>query len=126
MVVYKASGVTLQNFSTCNFLGSNAGGDSVWFDGGGATGHQEIGTWTGEYLSSTSTYWGGTGKPSDEYGIYASNTYGPGVFNHTYANNMSDSGYYIGACPDCNATIENSKAEGNDLGYSGSNSGVTW
>jgi hypothetical protein len=123
VVVYKASGVTLQNFSTCNFLGSNAGGDSVWFDGGGATGHQEIGTWTGEYLSSTSTYWGGTGKPSDEYGIYASNTYGPGVFNHTYANNMSDSGYYIGACPDCNATIENSKAEGNDLGYSGSNSG---
>ena len=123
VVVYKASGVTLQNFSTCNFLGSNAGGDSVWFDGGGATGHQEIGTWTGEYLSSTSTYWGGKDKPSDEYGIYASNTYGPGVFNHTYANNMSDSGYYIGACPDCNATIENSKAEGNDLGYSGSNSG---
>ncbi len=123
VVVYKASGVTLQNFSTCNFLGSNAGGDSVWFDGGGATGKQEIGSWLGEYLSSTSTYWGGTGKPSDEYGIYASNTYGPGLFNHTYANNMSDSGYYIGACPDCNATIDNSKAEGNDLGYSGSNSG---
>ena len=42
---------------------------------------------------------------------------------HTYANNMSDSGYYIGACPDCNATIDDGTAEGNDLGYSGSNSG---
>ncbi len=123
VVVYKAPGVWLQNFSTCNFLGSNAGGDSVWFDGGGATGHQGLGSWWGEYLSSTSTYWEGTGKPSDEYGIYASNTYGPGLFNHTYANNMSDSGYYIGACPDCNAVIDNSRAEGNDLGYSGSNSG---
>ncbi len=123
VVVYKASGVTLQNFSTCNFLGSNAGGDSVWFDGGGSTGKQEIGSWLGEYLSSTSTYWGGVEKPSDEYGIYASNTTGPGTFVHTYANNMSDSGYYIGACPDCNATIDDGTAEGNDLGYSGSNSG---
>ena len=123
VVVYKASGVWLQNFSTCNFLGSNAGGDSIWFDGGGASGKQEIGSWWGEYLSSTSTYWGGTEKPSDEYGIYASNTTGPGYFVHTYANNMSDSGYYIGACPDCNSTINDGTAEGNDLGYSGSNSG---
>ena len=59
VVVYKAAGVWLQNFSTCNFLGSNAGGDSVWFDGGGASGKQEIGSWWGEYLSSTSTYWEG-------------------------------------------------------------------
>src|SRR5205814_146168 len=44
VVVYKASGVWLENFSTCNFLGSNAGGDSVWFDGGGASGKQEIGS----------------------------------------------------------------------------------
>ncbi len=123
VVVYKASGVWLQNFSTCNFLGSNAGGDSVWFDGGGASGQQGIGTWWGEYLSSTSTYWAGKGEPSDEYGIYASNTYGPGIFDHTYANNMADSGYYIGACPDCHATINHSKSEGNDLGYCGSNSG---
>jgi hypothetical protein len=123
VVVYKASGVWLQNFSTCNFLGSNHGGDSVWFDGGGASGTQAIGSWWGEYLSSTSTYWGGKEKPSDEYGIYASNTTGPGFFTNTYANNMSDSGYYIGACPDCNTIINKAHSEGNDLGYSGSNSG---
>jgi hypothetical protein len=121
--VYKASGVWLQNFSTCNFLGSNAGGDAVWFDGGGASGKQEIGSWWGEYLSSTSTYWGGKDKPSQEYGLYASNTTGPGYFVNTYANNSSDSGYYIGACPDCNTVIDKSRSENNDLGYSGSNSG---
>jgi hypothetical protein len=123
VVVYKASGVHLQNFSTCNFLGDNAGGDSIWFDGGGATGKQELGSWHGSYLSSTSTYWAGHGQPSDEYGLYTSNTYGKGSFVYTYANNMSDSGYYFGACPDCNSTIDRGHAENNDLGYSGSNSG---
>ncbi len=123
VVVYKANGVHLQNFSTCNFLGANAGGDSIWFDGGGASGKQELGSWFGSFLSSTSTYWGGKEKPSDEYGLYTSNTYGKGAFSNTYANNMSDSGYYFGACPDCNSTITHGHAEGNDLGYSGSNSG---
>ncbi len=123
IIVDKASGVSLQNFTACNFLASNAGGDAIWFDGGGSSGHQDIGDWTGEYLSATSTFWGGKTKPHAEYGIYASNTFGPGIFDHTYAGNMADSGYYIGACPDCKAVIDNSKAEGNDLGYSGSNSG---
>jgi hypothetical protein len=124
VVVYKAEGDRLQNFSTCNFLGSNHGGDSVWFDGGGASGKQEIGSWWGSYLSSTSTYWGGPEKPSDEYGIYVSNARGPGgSYVNTYANNMSDSAYYIGACPDCHATLENAHGENSDLGYSGSNSG---
>jgi len=81
-------------------------------------------SWWGEWLSATSTYWGGVEKPSATYGVYASNVFGgPGVFNHTYASNMSDSGVYIGACPDCNTIVENSQFEGNDLGYSGSNSG---
>jgi len=123
VVVFKAKGVHLQNFSTCNFLGDNSGGDSIWFDGGGASGKQELGSWSGSYLSTTSTYWAGVGKPSTKYGLYASNTYGPGTFNQTYANNMSDSGYYFGACPDCHSTIVHGHAENNDLGYSGSNSG---
>jgi hypothetical protein len=56
--------------------------------------------------------------------VYADNVFGgPGVFDHSYASNMSDSGVYIGACPDCNTVVSNSQFEGNDLGYSGSNSG---
>jgi hypothetical protein len=125
IVVYKAEGVWLQNFSACNFLsGKKGGGDEIWFDGGQASGKQELRSWWGEWVSATSTYWGGTGKPSATYGVYADNVFGgPGVFNHSYASNMSDSGVYIGACPDCNTVVENSQFEGNDLGYSGSNSG---
>ena len=122
--VYKASGVYLQNLTVCNFLnGSHGGGDALWFDGGGASGKQDIGAWWGEYLNATSTYWGGKSKPSMEYGIYASNTTGPGFFANDFANNSSDSAYYIGACPDCNTTLDNVTAENSDLGYSGSNSG---
>jgi hypothetical protein len=124
VIVYKTPGVWLQNFSACNFLsGNDGGGDEIWFDGQQASGRQEIGSWWGEYLSATSTYWGGTDKPSATYGVYAANTFGPGVFENTYASNMSDSGVYIGACPDCNTVINRSQFEGNDLGYSGSNSG---
>jgi hypothetical protein len=123
VIVYKTNGVYLQNFTACNFLGEDAGGDAIWFDGGGASGKQEIGPWWGSYLNATSTYWGGPAKPKAEYGIYASNTYGVGEFKKTYASNMADSGYYIGACPDCWATLNHVTSEGNDLGYSGSNSG---
>jgi len=124
IVVYKAAGVWLQNFSACNFLSGNlGGGDEIWFDGQQTSGRQEIGSWLGEYLCATWTYWGGTEKPSATYGVYAANTFGPGIFENTYASNMSDSGIYIGACPDCNTTINQSQFEGNDLGYSGSNSG---
>jgi hypothetical protein len=123
IVVYKAEGVWLQNFSACNFLGGNHGGDEIWFDGQQSSGTQQLGSWWGEYLSATSTFWKGTNKPSATYGVYASNTFGPGFFEHTYASNMSDSGLYIGACPDCNTIINESQFEGNDLGYSGSNSG---
>jgi len=125
IVVYKAEGVWLQNFSACNFVsGKKGGGDEIWFDGGQSTGKQALRSWWGEYVSATSTYWGGTSKPSATYGVYASNVFGgPGIFNQSYASNMSDSGVYIGACPDCHTIVENSQFEGNDLGYSGSNSG---
>ena len=123
VVVYKASGVTLQNFSTCNFLGSNAGGDSVWFDGGGATGKQEIGSWAGEYLSSTSTYWGGMEKPSDEYGIYASNTTAPASSSTPTPTTCPTRATTSAPARTATRRSTNATAEGNDLGYSGSNSG---
>ena len=124
VVVYKTSGVWLQNFTACNFIGSNSGGDAIWFDGGASTGEQHLGSWWGEYVSATSTYWAGQQpQPSAKYGVYASNTFGPGIYNRAYASNMADAGVYIGACPDCNTTINHSRFEFNALGYSGSNSG---
>ena len=39
------------------------------------------------------------------------------------ASNMSDSSYYIGACADCNVTLDDAHAQYSALGYSGTNSG---
>jgi len=36
---------------------------------------------------------------------------------------MSDSGFYVGACPDCNAELNHVHAQNNAQGFSGSNSG---
>ena len=76
----------------------------------------------GQYLSATSTYWQ-PNQPQAEYGIFVSNTRGPGVIAHTYASDMADSGYYIGACPNCNAWLVDAHAQHSALGYSGTNSG---
>jgi hypothetical protein len=124
LIVFKAAGTSVENLTACNFLnGSQAGGDQLWFDGGGASGTQQLGSWRGAYLSATSTYYGGTNGPYTVYGIYASNTFGQGLFTQVYANNQADAAYYIGACPDCKATLDHAHAQNSDLGYSGTNSG---
>jgi hypothetical protein len=43
--------------------------------------------------------------------------------NHSYASNMGDAGFYIGACPDCSQVLENSRAQYSALGFSGTNAG---
>lgn len=124
LVVYKASGVTVENLTACNFLtGAQGGGDAIWFDGGGATGTQALGAWRGSYLSASASFYEQGGSAFANYGIYASNTTGPGVFDHAYASNMADAAYYIGACPDCNTTLDHVHGEYSALGYSGTNSG---
>jgi hypothetical protein len=124
LIVYKGAGTSVENLTACNFLhGDLGGGNALWFDGGGATGKQQLGTWRGAYLSATSTYYGGASAPFSSYGIYASNTFGPGLLTQLYANNQADSAYYIGACPDCNTTLDHAHAESSALGYSGTNSG---
>ncbi len=46
------------------------------------------------------------------------------MLDHDYASNFNDSGFYIGGCNDqCNQILENSQAENNAIGYSGTNSG---
>jgi hypothetical protein len=118
-----ASGVYFENFTVCNFLaGSTDSGNEIWWNGGDDGGRIGLGSWWGNYLSATSTYFGGNDTAAS-YGIFVSNSDGPGSMDQTYASNFSDSGYYIGACPDCNAVINHAHAEFNALGYSGTNSG---
>jgi hypothetical protein len=124
LVVFKAEGVSVENLTACNFLtGSRGGGDELWFDGGGGSGTQQLWSWRGAYLSGTSTYYAGPSSPFMSYAIYASNTFGPGLFTQVYGSNSADAGFYIGACPDCNTILDHAHSENNDLGYSGTNSG---
>jgi Periplasmic copper-binding protein (NosD) len=120
--VWKASGGSIENLTVCNFLsGSQGGGNQIWWNGGDGSGTIGLHAYNGSYLSATTTYAGAGGDGS--YGIFVSNSDGPGVVAHSYASNMSDSGYYIGACRDCNATLDDAHAQYSALGYSGTNSG---
>jgi hypothetical protein len=119
IVVDKVDGTYVENLTACNFLGE---GNQIWWNGGDATGKVGMGTYWGNYLTATTTYWK-SGDPAGTYGIFVSNAKGPGSISRTYASNMNDSSYYIGACPDCNAVLDRPWAEHSALGYSGTNSG---
>src|SRR5262249_10971089 len=95
----------------------------IWWNGGDGTGSVNLNGYRGAYLSATSTVFLGESAPGAEYGIFASNVHGPGLIEHTYASNMRDSSYYVGACPDCNTVVRDAHAENSALGYSGTNSG---
>jgi hypothetical protein len=122
--VFEADGVSIENLTVCNFLdGANGGGNQIWFNGGDGSGQVHLGSFHGAYLSATSTYYAGSSMPRAEYGIFVSNARGPGVIAHTYASNMADSSYYVGACPDCNTVLTDAHAQNSALGYSGTNAG---
>jgi hypothetical protein len=123
VLVFKADNVSVENLTACNFLdGAGGGGNQIWFNGGDGSGKIGMGPYLGQYLSATDTYFE-AGKPQPEYGIFVSNSRGPGLILHTYASNMADASYYIGACPDCNAWLLDGHAQNSALGYSGTNSG---
>ena len=121
--VFEASGVTIQNLTVCNFLsGQDGSGNQIWWNGGEGTGQIHMGGCGCVPLCNNHVF-----QKSDPaqatYGIFAANADGPGLIDRTYASNMNDSSYYIGACPDCNAVLDHAHGENSVLGYSGTNSG---
>ncbi len=132
ILVWKASNVSVDNLTVCNFLaGSGNAGNEIWWNGGAESGSSGLGHYSGSYLTATSTYFAGS-DPSHLnvcstcalYGIFSSNSTGPSYLTQLYANNFSDSGVYVGACKRaCNVTIDHAWMENNALGYSGTNSG---
>jgi len=133
IVVDKASGVTIQNLTVCDYLlgtgttgPAGTTGNEIWWNGGDKSGKIGMGAYTGSYLSATSMY-----GPSDihspnlaQYGIFVSNARGPGVIEDSYASNMADAAYYVGACQQvCNATLNHDVGTNSNLGYSGTNAG---
>src|SRR5450755_2339317 len=123
---FKASGVYIENLTVCNFLTNAAGaqeGNQIWWNGGDGSGKIGMGAWWGDYLTATSTFSEGVSAPYGAYGIFVSNSRGPGVVDQSYASNMGDSSYYVGACPDCNAVITHARGQDSALGFSGTNAG---
>jgi hypothetical protein len=122
---YKADGVYVENLTVCNYLtGPNGGeGNEIWWNGGDGSGKIGMGPWWGNYLTATSTYSNGVDAPFGDYGIFVSNAKGPGSVIHSYASNMGDASYYVGACPDCNAVLDDAHAQDSSLGFSGTNAG---
>ena len=141
VMIWKADNVSVENMTACNFLagsGGNAGtaggsgsadisGNEFWWNGGYDSG--AVGGWGyyGSYLTATSTFYNGATKQTRasaaEYGIFSSNWSG-GTWDHSYASNFNDSGFYIGSCQQiCDQTINHAWSEYNALGYSGSNAG---
>ncbi|MFL6238951.1 MAG: hypothetical protein ACJ735_05595 [Actinomycetes bacterium] len=125
VMALKVDGTYIENLTTCNYLTGNGGGEGneIWWNGGDGSGKIGMGSFWGNYITGTSTYSNGTADPRGEYGIFTSNTDGPGVIDQSYASNMGDAAYYIGACPNCNQILSHAHGEFSALGYSGTNSG---
>jgi len=122
--VFKVDGTSIDNLTVCNYLdGPNGAGNQIWWNGGDGSGLIGMGTYSGSYLTATSTFFGGDDQSMGQYGIFVSNAKGPGTVSYSYASNMADSSFYVGACPDCNATLDHVHAQNSPLGYSGTNSG---
>ncbi len=128
IVVYKADNVSIENLTVCNFLGgAGSAGYEIWWDGGEGTGVIGMKGYQGSYLNATSTFYKPPTKGAIDvnatYGIFANSAAGPAKWDNVYASNMNDSGAYVGACQQCDVTIDHSWFQYNALGYSGTNSG---
>jgi len=124
IVVWKADHVSIENLTACNFLGgAGDSGNEIWWNGGDGSGKIGLTGYTGSYLTGTTSFFSNETSAA-EYGIFSSNSQGPGSWNQIYGSNMNDSGMYVGACHQvCDVTIDHAWMENNALGYSGTNSG---
>jgi hypothetical protein len=127
IVVWKASGVTIQNLTVCDYLSGPSGhGNEIWWNGGDESGKIGLGSFSGSYLTATSQYGPSNVQSQNlaQYGIFVSNSRGPGLITRSYASNMADAAYYVGACRRvCNSTLADDVGTNSALGYSGTNSG---
>jgi hypothetical protein len=123
ILVWDANNTWIENMTVCNFLGgAGNAGNEIWWNGGDGSGQIGLSGFWGNYLNATSTYYDGEDTAA-AYGLFTSNSTG-GSYNHTYASNMNDANYYIGACQQqCDTTLDHVWSQYGALGYSGTNAG---
>src|SRR5262249_17686999 len=120
--IEQSNNVWVENLTVRNFDTGNEKepchncGNEIWWNGGADSGKVGAHGWFGSYLTAYDTGLNGA------YGIFTGNET-EGSWNNIYASGFNDSGMYLGACQECNATITGATMENNALGYSGSNSG---
>jgi hypothetical protein len=145
IVAWRASGVSIENLTVCNYLAGPGGqhGTQIWWTGAGpanassespgsgwrdgtASSALGVGAFTGSYLTATSMY-----HPADihsqhlaEFGIFAGGAHGPGLITNSYASNMANAAFYVGACQQsCDTTLTGDHGTNSAIGYLGTNSG---
>ena len=117
--VKKADGVWIENLTVRNFdldPRTHEDGNQIWWNGGDESGRVGASGWYGNYLTAYDTGIHGS------YGLFVSNSV-HGEWDHVYASGFSDSGLYVGACPDCYGAVSHALVENNQMGYSGTNAG---
>jgi hypothetical protein len=100
IAVIEADGVAIENLTARNYLLNGFLWSSVF-------------GYRGSYL---------TAHNDGDYGLYAYDSV-YGQFDHSYASGHPDSGFYVGQCRPCHAVVTDVLAEGNALGFSGTNAG---
>lgn len=122
-IVVKASGVSVDNLTVCNFVGQDRSGMQLAFDGGYGTARVGLGEFEASDITATSTAASGTRADVASYGIFVSNTRGPGSITDSAAANMSDSAFHIGGCRDCNTVFDHDLAQHSAIGFTAVNAG---
>jgi hypothetical protein len=131
--VYDANDTWIENLTVCNYLDGTSEGEQIWWNGGDGSGHIGLSGFWGNYLTATSSYSStvagalgpccGVNYPAADYGIFSSNATN-GFFKHSYASNMADSAYYIGACQQvCDQVMQYDRGENSALCLSSTNAG---
>lgn len=133
IVIDHASGVTVENLTVCNFVGTgsaNEFGNELWFNGGAGTGATGLGAYHVADVTTTSTYIPASAGSQQVpivmaayAGVLISNAAGPGKVIDSFASNMADSGFHIAGCPDCNAAFDHDTANHNVIGFSATDAG---
>jgi len=131
--VFKTDDTWIENLTVCNFLDGTGEGEQIWWNGGDGSGHIALHGFWGNYLTATSSYSStvagtvgpccGVDYPAGDYGIFTSNA-SDGWFKNSYASNMADAAYYIGACQQvCDTTMQYDTGENSALCLSSTNAG---
>jgi hypothetical protein len=120
IVVDRVDNVSLENLTVCNFVGGGAG-RQITFTGGIPNGDTRMGAFRGAYLTTTAV--SSSERPFASYGIFITNTRGPGQISHSFASNMANSAFHIGACANCNTIFDNDTGGHSAIGLSAIDAG---